>query len=162
MFFVQFYSLFSKKIFSADFRPNFGLKLGYMSKCRLKNRPNHMNTKWPGGFAVMRYYMLILGEKGLEHILGTQRKPFGHALYRHGRIDMESVGKIAFLAILGLFLVYWLWEGRFSKDLRWCLTGSICDCSLWWLHLGRVLEHRKRSRGPCRSTSHAARPLPAD
>jgi len=42
--------------------------------------------------------MLILGEKGLEHILGTQRKSFGHALCRHGRIDMESVGKIAFLA----------------------------------------------------------------
>ncbi len=98
MFSVQFYVFFLKKIFSADFRPNFGRKLGYMSKCRLKNRPNHVNTKWPGGFAVMRYYMLILGEKGLEHILGTQRKPFGHALYRHGRIDMESVWKITFLA----------------------------------------------------------------
>ena len=45
--------------------------------------------------------MLILGEKGLEHIPGTQRKPFGHALYRHGRIDMESVWKITFLAYFG-------------------------------------------------------------
>ncbi len=90
MFFVQLYALLLKKIFSAG-------NWGYMSKCRLKNRPDHVNTKCAGG-AVMRYYMLILGEKGLEHIPGTQRKPFGHALFRHGRIDMESVWRITFLA----------------------------------------------------------------
>jgi len=32
MFFVQLYALFSKKIFSADFRPNFGRKLGVYVK----------------------------------------------------------------------------------------------------------------------------------
>ncbi len=98
MFSVQFYVFFLKKIFSADFRPNFGRKLGVYVKMQAQKSAKSCEHQMAGGGAVMRYYMLILWEKGLEHILGTQRKPFGHALYRHGRIDMESVWKITFLA----------------------------------------------------------------
>ena len=99
MFSDQFRELFPKKIFSAG-------NWGYMSKYRLKNRPNHDVTKWPGGFVVMRYSALIFGEERLKHILEPHSKPYGHTRCRYCTIDWESLGKTAFLGIFGLFSLY--------------------------------------------------------
>ncbi len=104
----NFIHFFRKKIFSADFRPNFGRKLGYMSKCRLKNRPNHVNTKWPEGWCCYEVlHAHIRGERTWTHtwypaktvwtcVVPSRQNRYGKCLENH---------------IFGLFLVYWLWIG---------------------------------------------------
>ena len=84
----------------------------------------------------MRYCILILGEKGLEHILGTQRKPFGHALYRHGRIDMESVGKIAFFGHFGPIFGILTLRGSIFKGFMMMFNGVYMRLPVMMVTLG--------------------------